>query len=406
MTAQVLHPIGADGAAMPASATEVWQRAGFALYVHWPFCAAKCPYCDFNSHVASAVDQARWRAALLRDLAYWAERTPGRVLGSIFFGGGTPSLMAPETVGAVVEAARRHWTPANDLEVTLEANPTSVETARFRGYVDAGVERFSIGVQALEDGALRALGRLHDAGQARRAVEMAMALTDRVSFDLIYARQGQTLVAWRAELGEALRMAGEHLSLYQLTVEEGTAFGARRAAGRLRGLPGEDLAADLFEATQDLCGAAGLPRYEVSNHARPDAACRHNLVYWRGGDWLGIGPGAHGRLGHGARRVATTAAPSPPAWLAANERTGTGTATESVLSPADCVDEYVLMALRTAEGVDLRRVAANGGALDDGAVTDLLEAGLLAMSDDALVATEAGILLLDAILPRILPPHA
>ncbi|MCK0168450.1 radical SAM family heme chaperone HemW [Jannaschia sp. S6380] len=381
---------------------ENWQRAGFALYVHWPFCAAKCPYCDFNSHVTARVDQARWRDALLRDLAHWAARTPGRVLSSVFFGGGTPSLMPPETVEAIVSAARAHWTPANDLEVTLEANPTSVEAGRFAAYRDAGVNRFSVGLQALNDTDLRRLGRLHSVAEGRRAFDIARDLTDRVSFDLIYARQDQGPEAWRRELREALSLAGEHLSLYQLTIETGTAFGARHAAGGLRGLPGEDLAVDLWQITQDLTAAAGLRRYETSNHARAGAEARHNLVYWRGGDWVGIGPGAHGRIGFGSKRIATEAARMPQDWLARSEDAGVGTSTEEVQQHIDIANEYMMMGLRMQEGVDIDLFHGLGGELDPAAVADLSESGHLTRTGDRLVATESGALLLDAILPRIL----
>ena len=391
---------GADAAA--AGALETWQIGGFGLYVHWPFCASKCPYCDFNSHVVASVDEARWREALLRDLRAWAERTPDRTLGSVFFGGGTPSLMAPDTVAAVVAEARALWRPANDLEVTLEANPSSVEAGRFAGYVDGGVNRFSLGVQALDDDALRALGRLHDVRQARAAFEVARSLVERVSFDLIYARQGQGLDAWRRELGEALLIAGEHLSLYQLTIEDGTAFGARHAAGRLPGLPPEDLAVSLYEATQELCAAAGLPRYETSNHARPGAECRHNLVYWRGGDWVGIGPGAHGRVTTGRDRLATEAERSPEAWLARNERNGTGASNLAPMSQTDWADEYVLMGLRLSDGIRLSRAAALGLRLEGHPLDHLIELGLLERGDDGLRTTEAGALLLDSILAELL----
>lgn len=381
---------------------ENWQRGGFGLYVHWPFCAAKCPYCDFNSHVTRNVDQARWRKALLRDLSYWAERTSGRVLNSVFFGGGTPSLMAPETVAAIVEEARCRWTPGNDFEVTLEANPTSVEVERFRGYVDAGINRFSLGLQALEDDALRALGRLHDVHQGRAALDVAQSLLDRVSFDLIYGRQGQTLAAWRRELGTAIEIAGEHLSLYQLTIEDGTVFGTRHATGRLNGLPTEDLAVDLYHATQDMCAVAGLPRYETSNHARPGAECRHNLIYWNGGDWIGIGPGAHGRVTLDGGRSATVAARMPAEWLDRNERTGTGTTEIEALPEREIIDEYVMMALRRAEGLSLSHLRSLGGSLDMEALDHLSGLGLLAREGDHLRTTQDGALLLNAILPDLL----
>lgn len=381
---------------------ENWQRGGFGLYIHWPFCAAKCPYCDFNSHVVGAVDQNRWRDAMLRDLAHWAAKTPDRVLGSIFFGGGTPSMMPPDTVAALIEAARRHWRPANDLEVTLEANPTSVDASRFRGFVEGGVNRFSIGMQALSDADLKRLGRLHDVSEGLRALDLARSLTERVSFDLIYARQGQSLDAWRTELAEALSIAGEHLSLYQLTIEDGTAFGARRAAGRLPGLPDEDRAADLFEMTQEMSGAAGMPRYEVSNHARADAECRHNLVYWRGGDWIGIGPGAHGRVTLRDGRLATEAARQPGTWLDLSEQTGSGTSIVSTLDPVEIVDEYVMMSIRTTEGVDMAYLDRLGGVLNEERLAESMDRGFLTLLDGRLKASNTGILLLDAVLGEIL----
>ena len=379
---------------------ENWQQGGFGLYVHWPFCAAKCPYCDFNSHVVAAVDQDRWRRALLRDLAHWADRTPGRTLGSIFFGGGTPSLIPPDTVAAIVEAARSHWTPANDLEVTLEANPTSTDAARFAGYADAGVNRISVGVQALRDGDLRALGRLHDAREARRAVEVATRSVDRVSFDLIYGRQGQTVDAWDAELREALAIGVQHLALYQLTIEDGTAFGARHAVGRLPGLPDEDRAVALWEVTQALCDQAGLGRYEVSNHSRPGAECRHNLTYWRGGDWIAIGPGAHGRVSRDGERHATTAWRLPADWLTIGDAAGVGTEEEALLTVSEIVDEYVLMGLRRREGIDLARLDALGGRIVRPVVDDLQRDGLVSLDAHSLTATERGILVLDWLLGR------
>lgn len=380
---------------------ENWQRGGFGVYIHWPFCEAKCPYCDFNSHVVNSVDQVRWRDAMLRDLSHWAERTPGRRLTSIFFGGGTPSLMPPETVGALIEAACTQWTSANDLEVTLEANPTSVEAGRFGDFVDGGVNRFSVGLQALQDADLRALGRLHSVAEGRRAYEVARALCDRVSFDLIYARQNQTRAAWSRELRSALSFAGEHASLYQLTVEAGTAFGARQAAGGLRGLPNEDIAVDLFEETQAACRAAGLPRYETSNHARPGAEARHNLIYWRGGDWVGIGPGAHGRVGQPEGRLATVAHRMPDAWLRRNESEGTGIATLDILQGIDIAEEYMIMALRTTQGVDLKYLNGLAHVLDERRCRSLCDDGLLQVSDDHLCTTERGALLVNAILAEI-----
>ena len=292
--------------------------AGFGVYVHWPFCASKCPYCDFNSHVRAEIDEARWRAALVRELDHFAALAPGRTVTSIFFGGGTPSLMAPATVAAVIERTANHWRLAGDVEITLEANPTSVEAGRFAGYRDAGVNRVSLGVQSLDDRALGFLGRGHDAAEARAAVAVAHARFPRVSFDLIYARPGQSPAAWRRELAEALQIAGEHLSLYQLTLEPGTAFHARAARGALA-LPGGDAAAALYDVTQEVLEGAGLPAYEISNHAVPGAESRHNLTYWRSGDYLGVGPGAHGRLTGGGAVLAIAQTRSPERWLAAVE---------------------------------------------------------------------------------------
>jgi oxygen-independent coproporphyrinogen-3 oxidase len=378
-----------------------WQIAGFGIYVHWPFCAAKCPYCDFNSHVSARIDQGAFREAYLGELAFWAERTPGRIVSSVFFGGGTPSLMEPETVAAILDYIRRSWPVANDLEVTLEANPTSVEAGRFRGFADAGVTRFSIGMQALRDEDLRRLGRLHSAAEARKAYDVARSISDRVSFDLIYARQHQDLTAWKQELSEAIAMGPDHLALYQLTIEEGTAFWDRARAGRLRGLPVEDLSADLFDATQEICGAAGLPRYEVSNHSRPGAECRHNLVYWRGGEWLGIGPGAHGRVEVDGVRLATVALRAPEAWRRRVQEAGHGLEIRSALTPLEIADEYVLMALRLSEGMHWDRLERLEESVDLEAYRELLQDGFLKDTQGGIAATEAGVLLLDAIISRL-----
>ena len=300
---------------MTRDLAEDWREGGFGLYLHWPFCAAKCPYCDFNSHVAASIDQDRWAAAYLAEIGRLADETPGRVLNSIYFGGGTPSLMRADVVAAILNRAADRWTLANDVEITLEANPGSVEADRFAGYAAAGVNRVSLGVQALNDDDLRRLGRIHSADEALRALDVARATFGRVSFDLIYARQDQTLPDWQAELARALAMGPDHLSLYQLTIEPGTAFYARHQAGGLRGLPDEDLGADLYALTQEMTAAAGLPAYEVSNHAGPGGESRHNLIYWRAGDWGGLGPGAHGRLTLGGSRWATEAPLAPGAWL-------------------------------------------------------------------------------------------
>ncbi|KQU62010.1 coproporphyrinogen III oxidase [Sphingomonas sp. Leaf339] len=370
-----------------------------ALYVHWPFCVSKCPYCDFNSHVRADVDQRAWRDALLADLAYEASLLPGRRLGSVFFGGGTPSLMPPATVAAVLDAAADAWGFTDGVEITLEANPSSVEAARFADLAAAGVNRVSLGLQSLDDDALHFLGRAHDVAEGLGALAVAQSVFARVSFDLIYARPGQTMAAWSDELARALSFGTEHLSLYQLTVEPGTRFATEALAGRLV-LPDGDAAADLFEATRAMTTAAGLPAYETSNHARPGAESRHNLTYWRYGDYAGIGPGAHGRRGG----LATVRHRKPENWLGAVERNGHGAQSEEVLPPHDRATEALLMGLRLAEGIDLTRIAALAGGVapvDQSAVTRLSALGLIERTGDWLRVTEAGALLLDAILPEV-----
>ncbi len=383
---------------------EDWRHGGFGLYLHWPFCASKCPYCDFNSHVATAaVDQARWLRAFEAEIARVAAETPDRVLSSVFFGGGTPSLMAPDLVAGIMEAVRRAWPLANDLEVTLEANPGSVEAGRFGGFRDAGVNRVSMGLQALNDADLRRLGRMHTVAEARAAFDVARGLFGRVSFDLIYARQDQGLAAWAAELGEALAMSVDHLSLYQLTIEDGTVFGARAAAGKLAGLPGEDLAADMYFATQEICEAAGMPAYEVSNHARPGAESRHNLIYWQGGDYAGVGPGAHGRLTLGGQRWATEAPKAPGAWLEAVEKRGLGELARVEVPPSEQAVEYLMMGLRTVRGIDLRRYESLAGErISTIKINDLRESGLIASSAGGLRATQAGMALLNAVIRELM----
>jgi putative oxygen-independent coproporphyrinogen III oxidase len=365
-----------------------------ALYVHWPFCVSKCPYCDFNSHVRDQVDQATWRDALLADLAHEAAALPGRTVSSVFFGGGTPSLMPPETVAAVLDAAARAWGFAPEVEITLEANPSSVEAARFADLAAAGVNRVSLGLQALDEEALRFLGRAHGVDEGLAALDVAQREFARVSFDLIYARPGQPLAAWEAELGRALAFGTEHLSLYQLTIEPGTRFATEAAAGRLT-IPDGDAAADLFEATRAMTAAAGLPAYEVSNHARPGAESRHNLTYWRYGDYAGIGPGAHGRRGG----LATQRHRKPENWMAAVARNGHGAQEETPLTATERAHEALLMGLRLREGVDLARIGR--GWIDEGAVARLSDQGLVARDGNRLRVTEAGMLLLDAILPEV-----
>ncbi|MGD9510598.1 MAG: radical SAM family heme chaperone HemW [Geminicoccaceae bacterium] len=380
----------------------ILAEGGFALYVHWPFCRAKCPYCDFNSHVRAGVDHVRWRAALLAELDHFAELTRGRRLDSIFFGGGTPSLMDPETVGAVIERAFTRWSAAPDVEVTLEANPTSVEAGLFRGFRAAGVDRVSLGVQALDDRDLAFLGREHDVATALAAVDLAGEVFPRHSFDLIYARPGQTASAWRSELRRALQHANGHLSLYQLTIEPGTRFHALVEAGRLVPMD-QDEQAELYELTEDTLAAAGLAAYEVSNHARRDEECRHNLVYWRYGDYVGIGPGAHGRLTLGECRVGTHTERVPERWLTAVERDGTGEIERELLSRREQTIEMLMMGLRLSEGVDEERLARVAGGpvttmLDGRGLDRALAAGWLRRGDGRLIATPAGRQRLDHVL--------
>ena len=387
---------------MPAVSAEDWRNGGFGLYVHWPFCQAKCPYCDFNSHVSREIDQSAWVRAYLSEIERVGAETQGRVLRSIFFGGGTPSLMAPETVSAVIEAARTFWPFANDIEITLEANPGSVEAGRFAGFRDAGVNRVSMGVQALNDADLRRLGRIHTVAEARAAFDIARNCFDRVSFDLIYARQGQTLDAWRAELNEALAMALDHLSLYQLTIEPGTAFGDRYNAGKLRDLPDDDLSADMYFATQEICDSHGLPAYEVSNHARPGAESRHNLIYWHYGDYVGIGPGAHGRISRESVRFATESTRNPTAWLQAVAR-GSGESVRTALSPQDQGGEYLMMGARLTEGLDIDRYAQVSQAPLPAARMDYLtDLGMIEVSGNRLTVTDQGRPVLNAVLRELL----
>ena len=374
------------------------DRRGFGLYVHWPFCQAKCPYCDFNSHVANMVDQDRWRGALQSEIRRMARETEGRVLDTIFFGGGTPSLMEPETVASVIDAARSAWPSANNVEITLEANPTSVEAARFRRYSEAGVNRVSIGVQSLRDHDLKALGRLHSASEAREALTIARETFSRVSFDLIYARQHQSPQDWQAELGEALLMRPNHLSLYQLTIESGTAFGDRQNRGKLGGLPDEETAAEMYELTQEMTEAAGLPAYEISNHAVPGQESRHNLIYWRAGDWVGVGPGAHGRLSNSGRRISTEALAAPDTWLEAVEAGRSGEIRREALSPTDAREEAIMMGLRLSEGVEMSALEY----IKSNKLNMLAGIGLIETHSGRLRATRKGRPVLNYILRELL----
>ena len=382
---------------------EDWRSGGFGLYLHWPFCQSKCPYCDFNSHVSAQIDQKRWQAAYLSEIDRIGAETKGRILHTVFFGGGTPSLMDPELVAAILTRVRATWPMSNDAEITLEANPSSVEAGRFRAYRDAGVNRISMGIQALNDADLKALGRLHSVAEAERSFAIARGCFDRVSFDLIYARQNQTLADWRAELGRALSMAVDHLSLYQLTIEDGTAFGARYAAGGLKGLPEDELSAGLYALTQDLCDAAGMPAYEVSNHAAPGAESRHNLIYWRMGDYAGIGPGAHGRLTLGGTRWATEAPKAPLPWLVQVEKAGFGEVPRAPVPLAEQATEYLLMSLRLAEGCDMTRYAQLSGiALDASVINSLRDIGMVSTDGSRLRATPQGRMVLNAVLRELI----
>ncbi len=389
----------------------------FGIYVHWPYCAQKCPYCDFNSHVREKFDDARWAKAIAKEFA-WVKSLQGspsgpsdhllpqggkedRLVESIFFGGGTPSLMSGRAAATVLDAIAKHWTVAKDAEVTLEANPNSVEQERFKDYRTAGVNRVSIGVQAFDDAALKSLGRLHGAEEAKRAIKLGLEIFPRASFDLIYARPKQTPDEWRCELDEALAFGTEHLSLYQLTIEPGTQYANLYRQGKLT-IPSEDLAADLYELTQERCAVAGLPAYEVSNHAREGAESRHNLVYWRYGDYAGVGPGAHGRLTLNGKRVATEAERLPERWLAKVEEHG-HSFTFTDIADEDAAREHLLMNLRLSEGIDLAAYRTRwDNAPAKERVAALCDAGLLTRNEDRIAATPRGRLVLNSLIAELL----
>jgi oxygen-independent coproporphyrinogen-3 oxidase len=376
------------------------ENEAFGVYVHWPFCLSKCPYCDFNSHVRhTAIDQDRFARAFAREIETTAARIGARTVSSIFLGGGTPSLMQPQTVGAILDAIGKHWHVASDVEVSLEANPTSVEATRFAGYRTAGVNRVSLGVQAMDDASLKMLGRLHTAEEAMKAVAIARQAFTRYSFDLIYARPDQTPAMWTEELTRAIGEAAEHLSLYQLTIEEGTPFFGLHAAGKLK-TPDEGLARTLYDVTQEVCARHGLPAYEISNHARPGAECRHNLVYWRGQEYAGIGPGAHGRLDIDGIRHAIATDKRPEAWLMRVESNGHGVMTDDELNREERADEFLLMGLRLAEGIDPKRYAAiSGRPLDPRRIALLREEGAIIVDGDGrLRVTQDGFPVLDAVV--------
>ncbi|WP_339108605.1 radical SAM family heme chaperone HemW [Thioclava sp. GXIMD4216] len=386
------------------TAIEDWRAGGFGLYIHWPFCAAKCPYCDFNSHVTASIDQKVWAEAYLSEIDRLAGETGGRVLNTVFFGGGTPSLMDPDVVDAILTRVRKSWRMSNDLEITLEANPTSIEAGRFRAYSEAGVNRVSMGMQAMNDADLRKLGRMHSVAEGRKAFDIARSVFDRVSFDLIYARQDQTLSDWRKELSEALSMAIDHLSLYQLTVEEGTVFGARAERGLLKGLPDDDSAADMYLLTQDIAESAGFPAYEVSNHAKEGSESRHNLIYWRYGDYAGIGPGAHGRLTHDGIRHATDTLKQPGAWIDQVRKTGSGELSREALPRSEEVIEFLLFGMRLQEGLDVTRYEALSGAqLPQDRIAYLVDIGMLETDQTKIRATREGRAVLNAVIRELMP---
>jgi putative oxygen-independent coproporphyrinogen III oxidase len=380
--------------------TDSPTREAFGVYIHWPFCLSKCPYCDFNSHVRrEPIDEERFLRAFHKEIAATGERTRGRTVSTIFFGGGTPSLMQPSTIAGVLNSIARAWRVSSDVEVTLEANPTSVEATRFRGYRAAGVNRVSLGVQALDDRALAELGRMHSAREALEAVDVARSVFDRYSFDLIYARPRQTPKEWAEELTRALAHAGDHLSLYQLTIEPDTAFFALHKAGKLK-TPDEDSARALYDTTQEVCAAHGLPAYEISNHARPGGECRHNLVYWRGHEYAGIGPGAHGRLDIEGIRHATATEKRPEAWLTLVETQGHGVIADEQLTREEMCDEFLLMGLRLAEGIELERYSKlSNRPLDPERIASLREHGLIETTPSGrLRVTLPGFPVLDAVV--------
>jgi oxygen-independent coproporphyrinogen-3 oxidase len=383
--------------------TEDWQNGGFGLYVHWPFCSAKCPYCDFNSYVADKIDENRWVKAYISEIKRTAALTPGRVLNSVFFGGGTPSLMSVRAIEQIITAVRANWSCANTIEITMEANPTSVEAGRFSGYKDAGVNRISVGIQSLNDDDLQRLGRLHTVREGIQAFEIALKTFDRCSFDLIYSRQNQTLSDWRAEQKEALKIAAGHLSMYQLTIEPNTAFGDRYEKGLLKGLPTEDTEADMYFATQEIAENAGYASYEVSNYAKAGHESAHNLIYWRYGDYIGIGPGAHGRITLNGNRHATETDLSPLNWLKLVEQKGTGETTYTALSHEEQGTEFLLMGLRLSEGVSPSRYTEISGlTLPNAAICHLTELDLVAADQDRLAVTPRGRPLINAILRELL----
>ena len=382
---------------------ENWKRAGFGIYIHWPFCEAKCPYCDFNSHVTSEIDQEAWANAYISELNESYQVTSNKKLSTIFFGGGTPSLMPTETVNKIICHIRSLWKPSKNLEVTLEANPSSVESSKFSEYKSAGINRVSIGVQSLDNNSLKYLGRLHTAEDARRAIDVAKSTFKRVSFDLIYSRQNQSISDWEAELLDALSLGINHMSLYQLTIEDGTTFGDRLKTGKLPGLPSDDKSADMYHVTQEIMEANNLPQYEISNHAFPGEMSKHNLIYWRGGDYVGIGPGAHGRYYKDEKRIATVRTRDPSAWLSQVKRQGHGEESNLSMSNSDEALEYLLMAARLSEGIDLNFLySLDLNVLNYKKLNDLTAAKFLHTSNNRLFINPSGRAILNSILAELI----
>ena len=380
-----------------------WENGGFGIYIHWPFCAAKCPYCDFNSHVRTSVDQSRWLSAIRLELKNNAIRTKGRTVNTIFFGGGTPSLMEPETVAGIIKEIAKLWVLALDIEISLEANPTSVEAQKFSNFRKAGINRISMGIQSLRNDDLKALGRMHSVNEARKAFDIAKDNFERVSFDLIYARQDQSKVDWEIELKEASSMAVDHLSLYQLTIEDGTRFGDLYERGSLKGMPNDSLAADMYDITQEVTLQNDMPAYEISNHAIEGAESRHNLIYWRYGDYIGVGPGAHGRISENGNKIATTTIENPENWLRGVELNGTSTIDDEVINHIDQASEYLMMSLRLIEGVDMERYKKiSGVALDNKLIDKNIENGLIKVINNNLIATQRGRIILNTLIKDLL----
>ena len=378
-----------------------WQNGGFGIYLHWPFCESKCPYCDFNSHVAQEIDQEAWLQAYLKCLDEAAIKTSSRLLNTVFFGGGTPSLMSPKLVSEIMNRIKCLWNVSNDLEVTLEANPSSFEANKFKEYYDAGINRLSVGVQALNDKDLKRLGRLHSVSEAINAVEISNSIFNHTSLDLIYARQDQTIDDWSAELIRALEPKTSHLSLYQLTIEDGTPFGNLSKKGKLKGLPVDDQAANLYEVTQDICNKFNLPAYEISNHSKPGSESRHNLVYWRYGDYLGIGPGAHGRITIDGKKLATLGKHDPREWLSA-VKNSKNYETIAPISSIDQAKEYLVMGLRISEGISLSRVKKIcDHKINENNIGYLTDLGLVTVDDDRLSVNSSGRIVLNQIINKL-----